>query len=58
MNGSQVRMPFMSSTSKQHVVCRLGYYVLRLPYARDEHQNVAFSMYIYLPNGLDTACRA
>ncbi|XP_051225838.1 serpin-Z1 [Lolium perenne] len=33
-----------------HVVCRPGYKVLRLPYARGYHDQRAFSMYIYLPD--------
>jgi serpin B len=47
-----VRVPFMSSTGKQHIASRPGYKVLRLPYARGrEHR--AFSMYVYLPNAHD-----
>ncbi|KAL6845498.1 hypothetical protein ACP4OV_024993 [Aristida adscensionis] len=47
--GARVRAPFMSSTSKQCIVRRNGYKVLRLPYARGgEHR--AFAMYIYLPD--------
>ncbi|KAF8766229.1 hypothetical protein HU200_007736 [Digitaria exilis] len=50
--GSQVRVPFMSSTSKQYIATHPGYKVLRLPYASSgEHK--AFSMYIYLPDAHD-----
>ncbi|XP_066309724.1 serpin-Z1-like [Miscanthus floridulus] len=49
-----VRVPFMSSTSKQRIACRPGYKVLRLRYAQHgggEHQ--LFSMYINLPDAHD-----
>ncbi|KAF8663803.1 hypothetical protein HU200_055134 [Digitaria exilis] len=50
--GGQVRVPFMSSTSKQYIATHPGYKVLRLPYASSgEHK--AFSMYIYLPDAHD-----
>ncbi|PVH37997.1 hypothetical protein PAHAL_5G146800 [Panicum hallii] len=50
--GGHVSVPFMSSTGKQYIASRLGYKVLRLPYARGrEHR--AFSMYVYLPDAHD-----
>jgi serpin B len=55
--GGHVRAPFMSSGKQQHIVCRPGYKVLRLPYARGYQDQRAFSMYIYLPDerhGLQT----
>ncbi|GJM93033.1 hypothetical protein PR202_ga09550 [Eleusine coracana subsp. coracana] len=49
-----VRVPFMSSTRKQHIVTRQGYKVLRLPYAGGSPVlGVAFAMYIYLPDAFD-----
>ncbi|KAK1666875.1 hypothetical protein QYE76_055034 [Lolium multiflorum] len=48
--GGHVRAPFMSSGKQQHIVCRSGYKVLRLPYARGHQDQRAFSMYIYLPD--------
>ncbi|KAL6614446.1 hypothetical protein ACP70R_036716 [Stipagrostis hirtigluma subsp. patula] len=47
--GGRVVVPFMSSTSKQYIIGRHGYKVLRLPYARGGEDR-AFSMYIYLPD--------
>lgn len=54
--GGHVRAPFMSSGDRQHIVCRSGYKVLKLPYARGREHRL-FSMYIYLPderNGLQS----
>ncbi|XP_047054437.1 serpin-Z1-like [Lolium rigidum] len=48
--GGHVRAPFMSSGKQQHIVCRPGYKVLRLPYARGAQDQRSFSMYIYLPD--------
>ncbi|CAD6236574.1 unnamed protein product [Miscanthus lutarioriparius] len=53
-DGCVVRMPFMSSTSKQCITYRPGYKVVRLRYGhqgRGEHR--VFSMYIYLPDAHD-----
>ena len=53
-DGCIVRVPFMSSTSKQRIACRPGYKVLRLRYAQQGggvHR--LFSMYIYLPDAHD-----
>jgi serpin B len=53
-DGCVVRVPFMSSTSKQCIACRPDYKVVRLRYAqqgRGEHR--VFSMYIYLPDAHD-----
>ncbi|RCV39680.1 hypothetical protein SETIT_8G243200v2 [Setaria italica] len=52
LTGGHVRVPFMSSTSKQRIVSRPGYKVLRLPYARGRDHR-AFSMYVYLPDAHD-----
>ncbi|KAM0877678.1 hypothetical protein ACQ4PT_035352 [Festuca glaucescens] len=48
--GGHVRAPFMSSGKQQYIVCRSGYKVLRLPYARGHQEQRSFSMYIYLPD--------
>jgi serpin B len=53
VNGGQVRVPFMSSASKQHIVSRPGYKVLMLPYAGGGQNGASFSMYIYLPDEID-----
>lgn len=51
--GGSVRAPFMSSSDRQqHVACRFGYKVLKLPYARGRERR-HFSMYIYLPDERD-----
>ncbi|KAM3351615.1 hypothetical protein ACQJBY_023518 [Aegilops geniculata] len=51
--GGSVRAPFMSSSDRQqHVACRSGYKVLKLPYARGRERR-HFSMYIYLPDDRD-----
>ncbi|XP_044972806.1 serpin-Z1-like [Hordeum vulgare subsp. vulgare] len=51
--GGRVRAPFMSSGDRQqHVACRFGYKVLRLPYASGRERRL-FSMYIYLPDERD-----
>uniref|UniRef100_A0A0D9V635 Serpin domain-containing protein n=1 Tax=Leersia perrieri TaxID=77586 RepID=A0A0D9V635_9ORYZ len=51
--GGHVVAQFMSSGKRQHIACRAGYKVLRLPYARGGGRDDAgrvFSMYIYLPD--------
>ncbi|KAJ1285539.1 hypothetical protein BS78_03G287100 [Paspalum vaginatum] len=50
--GGRVKVPFMSSTSKQYIARRPGYKVLRLTYARGRERR-AFSMYVYLPDAHD-----
>ncbi|KAL6614445.1 hypothetical protein ACP70R_036715 [Stipagrostis hirtigluma subsp. patula] len=47
--GGRVRVPFMSSISKQYIARHRGYKILRLPYSRGPERR-AFSMYIYLPD--------
>lgn len=53
-DGGVVRVPFMSSTSKQCIACRPGYKVLRLRYAQHGGgEQRLLSMYIYLPDAHD-----
>ncbi|CAJ2641063.1 unnamed protein product [Trifolium pratense] len=52
LNGSSVKVPFMSSNEKQFIKAFDDFKVLRLPYenGRDKRQ---FSMYFFLPNDKD-----
>ncbi|CAN8278518.1 unnamed protein product [Cochlearia groenlandica] len=46
LDGSTVKVPFMTSHADQYLKAYDGFQVLRLPYVEDQRQ---FSMYIYLP---------
>jgi serpin B len=52
LTGDHIRVPFMSSTSKQDIASHTGCKVLRLPYA-SVREHWAFSMYVYLPDADD-----
>ncbi|VFQ65691.1 unnamed protein product [Cuscuta campestris] len=52
VNGSSVRVPFMSSRNEQCVGVFKGFKVLRLPYKRGDDKR-CFSMYIFLPDAKD-----
>ncbi|KAL0713988.1 hypothetical protein Bca4012_020966 [Brassica carinata] len=50
LDGTSVKVPFMTSRNDQYLRCYDGFQVLRLPYVQDQRQ---FSMYIYLPDVRD-----
>ncbi|KAJ1397428.1 Serpin, conserved site [Sesbania bispinosa] len=52
LNGSSVRVPFMSSKKKQFIRAFDGFKVLGLPYKQGEDKR-RFSMYIFLPDAKD-----
>ncbi|CAD5319459.1 unnamed protein product [Arabidopsis thaliana] len=47
LDGTSVKVPFMTNYEDQYLRSYDGFKVLRLPYIEDQRQ---FSMYIYLPN--------
>ncbi|XVE94821.1 hypothetical protein REPUB_Repub02eG0042800 [Reevesia pubescens] len=52
INGSSVKVPFMTSKKKQTVSAYDGFKVLRLPYKQGGDKR-SFSMYFFLPNAND-----
>ncbi|CAK7347610.1 unnamed protein product [Dovyalis caffra] len=52
LNGSSVRVPFMTSKKKQFVCAFDGFKVLALPYKHGEDKR-QFSMYFFLPDSKD-----
>ncbi|PNX93170.1 serpin-ZX-like protein, partial [Trifolium pratense] len=52
LNGSSVKVPFMTSTENHRIEMFDGYKVLRLPYKKGEDKR-RFSMYFFLPNAKD-----
>ncbi|XP_010514862.1 PREDICTED: serpin-Z4-like [Camelina sativa] len=50
LDGTTVKVPFMTNYKKQYLEYYDGFKVLRLPYIEDQRQ---FAMYIYLPNDKD-----
>ncbi|VVB05099.1 unnamed protein product [Arabis nemorensis] len=50
LDGTSVKVPFMTSHKDQYLRGYDGFQVLRLPYVEDQRQ---FSMYIYLSNDKD-----
>ncbi|XVF63975.1 hypothetical protein PTKIN_Ptkin09bG0130000 [Pterospermum kingtungense] len=52
INGSSVKVPFMTSREDQIIGVYDGFKVLRLPYKQGEY-NRRFSMYIFLPGAKD-----
>ncbi|PNX74645.1 serpin-ZX-like protein [Trifolium pratense] len=52
INGSSVKVPFMTSDEKQFIGAFDGFKVLRIPYKQGEDQR-KFSMYFFLPNAKD-----
>jgi serpin B len=52
LNGSSIKVPFMSNNLKQLIGAFDGFKVLRLPYVQGEDKR-QFSMYIFLPNEKD-----
>ncbi|KAG7564538.1 Serpin domain [Arabidopsis suecica] len=50
LDGTTVKVPFMTNYKKQYLEYYDGFKVLRLPYVEDQRQ---FAMYIYLPNDKD-----
>ncbi|ESQ45535.1 hypothetical protein EUTSA_v10011138mg [Eutrema salsugineum] len=50
LDGSSVKVPYMTNDEDQYLEEYSGFQVLRLPYLEDQRQ---FSMYIYLPNDKD-----
>jgi serpin B len=52
LNGSSVKVPFMTSNLNQIIEAFDGFKVLRLPYEQGEDKR-QFSMYVFLPNAKD-----
>ncbi|CAH2064558.1 unnamed protein product [Thlaspi arvense] len=52
LDGTSVKVPFMTNGQDQYLNSYSGFQVLRLPYVKD-HPHFSFSMYIYLPNDRD-----
>ncbi|RHN70175.1 putative Serpin family protein [Medicago truncatula] len=52
LNGSSVKVPFMTSEKRQFIRVFDGFKVLRLPYEQGEDKR-QFSMYIFLPKAKD-----
>ncbi|KEH31017.1 serpin-like protein [Medicago truncatula] len=52
LNGSSVKVPFMTSSLDQFIRAFDGFKVLRLPYKQGKDER-KFSMYIFLPNAKD-----
>ncbi|AES68894.2 serpin-ZX [Medicago truncatula] len=52
LNGSSVKVPFMTSEENQFIEAYGGFKVLRLPYKKGKDKR-RFSMYIFLPNAKD-----
>ncbi|CAN8288498.1 unnamed protein product [Cochlearia groenlandica] len=50
LDGTSVKVPFMTNHAEQYLKAYDGFQVLRLPYVEDQRQ---FSMYIYLPDDKD-----
>ncbi|XP_013601589.1 PREDICTED: serpin-Z10-like, partial [Brassica oleracea var. oleracea] len=50
LDGTSVKVPFMTSHKDQYLRRYDGFQVVRLPYVEDQRQ---FSMYIYLPDATD-----
>jgi len=51
LDGTSVKVPFMTSYKDQYLRSYDGFQVLRLPYVEDDQRQ--FSMYIYLPDAKD-----
>ncbi|KAL7108959.1 hypothetical protein ACP275_06G145700 [Erythranthe tilingii] len=52
LNGSSIKVPFMTSWERQYIRYFEGFKVLRLPYKQGEDKR-KFSMYIFLPDAKD-----
>ncbi|KAL9165036.1 hypothetical protein ABFS82_06G144400 [Erythranthe guttata] len=52
LNGSSIKVPFMTSWERQYIRDFEGFKVLRLPYKQGEDKR-KFSMYIFLPDAKD-----
>jgi len=52
LNGSPLKVPYMTSKKKQFIGAFDGFKVLRLPYKQGEDKR-SFSMYFYLPDAKD-----
>lgn len=53
LNGSSIKVPFMTSLEKQYISAFDGFKVLRLPYKQGGDDKRRFSMYFYLPDAMD-----